>query len=100
MSQKDIIDKVREVIEEDRNRDYIKSISLFGSFLNEEEQVNSDVDLLFEMEETMSLFQIAAVRNRLESKLGRKVDFVEKDSLMPQLREEVLSSAKKIYERK
>lgn len=100
MSQKDIIAKVNEAIEEDPNKDFIQSISLFGSYLHENNQPGSDVDLLFETKKTMSLFQIAATHHRLENKLGRKVDFVEKDSLIPQLRNVIISSAKKIYERK
>lgn len=100
MSKEEIISKVKEAIEEDPNKDNIRSISLFGSFLNGNEGVDSDVDLLYETRETMSLFQIAAMRHQLEQKLGRKVDFVNKDSVIPQLKEEIITTAKKIYERK
>lgn len=100
MSQQDIIKKVNEAIEEDPNKDFIQSISLFGSFLHEENRSDSDVDLLFEMKRTMSLFQICTTRHHLERKLGRKVDFVEINSLIPQLKNTIISAALKIYERK
>ena len=61
---------------------------------------NSDVDLLFEMKKTMSLFQIGGMQYNLEQILGKKVDFVDKDSVIPQLRDKIIPGAKKIYERK
>ena len=100
MSQEEIIAKVREAIEEDPNKDYIKSISLFGSFLHGDARPDSDVDLMYEMRGVMGLFQIAAMRHQLEQKLGRKVDFVDKDSVIPQLKAEIIPTARKIYENK
>lgn len=99
MSQEEIISKVRETIESDPNKDYIKSVSLFGSYLNGNVKKDSDVDLLFEMRKTMSLFQIGGIQYRLEQKLGRKVDFVEKNSVILQLKDIIIPGAKKIYER-
>ena len=100
MSQEEIITKVKEAVESDPNKDYIQSISLFGSFLHGDEGKDSDIDLLFEMRKTMSLFRIFAVQHRLEQKLGHKVDLIEKESLDKYIKDEVLADAKKIYERK
>ncbi len=98
MSQEEIITKVKEAIEADPNKDYIQSISLFGSYLHGDEKKDSDIDLLFEMRRTMSLFKILGVQYRLEEKLGRKVDFIEKESLDKYIKDDVLAEAKKIYE--
>lgn len=95
-----IAKKVKETIEIDANKDYIQSVSLFGSVLHGKENENSDIDLLFEMRKTMSLFRISEVQNRLEKSLGHKVDFIEKDSLDKYIRDKVLTEAKKIYENK
>lgn len=100
MGQQEIEEKVKETIESHPGGDHIKSISLFGSFLHGNARFDSDVDLLYETKSTMSLFQIAAFRHKLEQKLGRKVDFIDKDSVIPQLKEEIIPTAKKIYERK
>ena len=100
MSQKEIITKIKEAINSDPNKDYIKSISLFGSFLHGDANPNSDIDLLFEMRKTMSLFQIGGVQYNLEKALDRKVDLVEKNSVIPQLKDKIILGAKKIYERK
>lgn len=85
---------------EDPKKDYIQSISLFGSYLHGKPKDDSDIDLLFEMRKTMSLFEIFNVQHNLEKKLGREVDFIEKDSLDKYIRDDVLAGAKKIYERK
>lgn len=100
MNMEQIKKGVAEAIQEDPNKDYIQSISLFGSFLHGDYTDESDIDLLFEMRKTMSLFTIGGMQHRLEDTLGRKVDFVEKDSVIPQLKDEILSEAVKIYERK
>lgn len=98
MSQKEIISKIKEVIESDPNREYIKNISLFGSYLYGKENKDSDVDLLFEMRKTMSLFEILDVQFNIEKKLGRKVDFIEKNSLDKYIKNDILKEAKLIYE--
>lgn len=99
MNQKEIATKVKETIERNPNRDYIQSISLFGSFLHGVSRSHSDIDLLLEMRKTMSLFRILAVQEQLEKSLGRKVDLVEKNSLIKQLKAKIIAESKKIYER-
>jgi len=100
MSQEEIAAKVKEVVESDPNKDCIQSISLFGSYLHGDNHPDSDIDLVFEMRKAMGLFQIFAVQHRLEQKLGRKVDFIEKESLDKYIKSEILASAKEIYERR
>lgn len=100
MSQKEIIQKVKETVESDPSRDYIKAIYIFGSFLHGNAKRDSDVDLLYETKRTMSLFQSGGMQYRLERKLGRKVDFVPKKSVIPQLKDKIIPEAKKIYERR
>jgi len=95
---KKITKEIRETIEADANRDYIQSVSLFGSFLRGEENEASDIDLLFETRKTMSLFKIIETQLRLEARLGRKVDFIEKNSLDKYIKDEVLKEAQKVYE--
>lgn len=97
MIQEQIITKVREVIKSDPNKDYIKSIYLFGSYLHGNAKKNSDIDLMFEMKKTMSLFQIGGIQYRLEQVLGHKVDFVPKNSIIKQLKDKIIPGAKKIY---
>lgn len=100
MSQEEIISKVREAMKTAPNKEYIQSIYLFGSFLHGDAGENSDIDLFFEMNKTMSLFKIFDTQFHLEEKLKRKVDFIEKNSIDKYIRDEVLAEAKKIYGKK
>ncbi|KKU44377.1 MAG: polymerase beta domain protein region protein [Berkelbacteria bacterium GW2011_GWA2_46_7] len=88
---------VAEAIREDPYGASIRSVSLFGSFLSGKNKSDSDVDLLFETRRIMSLFQIGGIHYRLEQKLGRKVDFIPKNSLDKYIKKGVLSEAKIIY---
>ena len=100
MSQEEIISKVKEAMKSAPNREYIQNIYLFGSFLHGDAKESSDVDLLFETDKTMSLFKIFDTQHHLENKLGRKVDFIEKDSIDKYIKDEVIAEAKKIYGKK
>ena len=81
----DLKQKIIEAVRTSPYRDYIQSISLFGSYLHGEEKADSDIDLLYETRKTMSLFEIGGMKYRLEHKLGHKVDLVPKGSVIPQL---------------
>lgn len=98
MNKEQIKQAVAEVVESDPSRDAIRRVSLFGSYLHGDNRSDSDVDLLFESNRRLSLFKIGGLQYRLEQRLGRKVDFVPKNSLIPQLRDKVLPEAETIYE--
>ena len=59
-------------------RDYpVKKIELFGSYAENRQTEESDVDLLVEFTSlAVSLLVIASLRNRLESSLGVSVDLI------------------------
>jgi len=96
----DLKQKIIEAVKTSPYRDYIQSISLFGSYLHGTEKNDSDIDLLYETRKTMSLFEIGGMKYRLERKLGHKVDLVPKNSVIPQLRDKIIPGAQKIYENK
>ena len=59
-------------------RDYpVKKIVLFGSYAENRQTEESDVDLLIEFTSlAVSLLVIASLRNRLENSLGVSVDLI------------------------
>lgn len=71
----------------------VKSLSLFGSVARGEERPDSDIDLLVDFSGPVSLFQLSALRRRLEAMLGARVDLVPRDGLKPRIRESVLREA-------
>lgn len=69
------------------------NLRVFGSVSRGEDDGESDVDLLVDLETPMSLMQISALENRLADILDAKVDLVRAASLRPDLKDEVLGSA-------
>ncbi len=58
---------------------------LFGSYSRGEENPNSDVDILvrYDKDAVISLFTISRIMVQLSKALGRRVDLVEEDSILP-----------------
>lgn len=69
---------IDEIIANINDNDKIKTISLFGSYSNGTAKSNSDVDLFLDVEDSYTLFELADLQIKLESKLGKKVDLVTK----------------------
>ena len=99
MNKLQIQNVVGQVMREEPDADAIQRVALFGSFVRGDARPDSDVDLLFEMRTAMSLFQIGGIQYRLQQGLGRKVDFVPRESVVPQLKAAILTEAETIYER-
>ena len=99
MVDEKIIQAVKKTIDGDPAKDCVKSVSIFGSVGRGRGRPESDIDLLLEMKKTMSLFQILAMKKNLEEELGRKVDLVDRDSLIESLRDSIIAEAQTIYER-
>jgi len=69
------------------------NVRLFGSIGRGEQDPSSDLDLLVEMGEGRSLFDLIALSNDLEECLGIEVDVVTEASLSPYIRDRVLDEA-------
>lgn len=69
------------------------NVRVFGSVGRGEEGASSDLDLLVDMAEGRSLFDLIALSNDLEESLGVDVDVVTEASLSPYIRHRVLDEA-------
>lgn len=69
----------------------VKKAGLFGSLVRGEENIDSDVDILVEIERRMSLLDFSGLKLELEEVLNRKVDLGEYSVIKPVIREEILS---------
>ncbi|MFW5898409.1 MAG: nucleotidyltransferase family protein [Candidatus Saliniplasma sp.] len=63
----------------------VKDIGVFGSYVRGEEKEESDVDILVDFNETVSLFDFIELENYLSDMLDRKVDLVMKSALKPRI---------------
>ena len=79
----------------------VKRAWVFGSFSRMEEQPDSDIDILVDLDRSvpMGLLKYAGMINELESILGRKVDLVAEGSIKPFAEESINRDKVLIYER-
>ncbi len=70
-----------------------RNVRVFGSTAAGTDGPGSDVDLLFEMREPLSLMELSAVEQRLTALLGMRVDLVPESSLRDDLRVRILAEA-------
>ncbi len=64
--------------------------SVFGSYARGDAKKSSDIDILIEPPETMSLFGLAGLKLDLEEVLGQEVDILTYNSIHPLLKESIL----------
>jgi predicted nucleotidyltransferase len=89
-------DSVLEILEINRDdlKSYgVESISLFGSVARGEAGPRSDVDLLVDVDDEVTLFGLSRLKHHLEDLLGMPVDLVTTDALRPQMRSSILAEA-------
>ena len=71
----------------------IKRASLFGSFARGDNRPDSDIDILIDLEPSLSVFDVLRIETALKEKFSRKIDLVEFSALKPSIKDKVLSQA-------
>lgn len=71
----------------------IKRASLFGSFHSGDFGKNSDIDLMIEVNDGMSLLDLSRLKRELEEISGFKVDLVTYGSIDPRYRKKFMENA-------
>mgnify|MGYP001600500562 CR=1 FL=1 len=84
---------IHERMPELRRRYGIKSLGIFGSYVHGCQTKRSDIDLLVEFDNqvTVTLIGFVALERELVSLLGRRVDLVERDTLKPAIGRRILA---------
>ncbi|MBI5216337.1 MAG: nucleotidyltransferase family protein [Ignavibacteriae bacterium] len=70
----------------------VERIGIFGSYTRNEQDDESDVDVLVEFSKPVGFFHFLHLENYLTSSLGIRVDLVTKDALKPAMREEIINA--------
>ncbi len=102
MGKEQIKNKILEEIARNPLGVSMKKVSLFGSYLDNSNNNDSDVDILVEFKPTakVGLFELARLQRSFEGVLKKPVDLVTPEALSRFFRSEVLSQAESIYEGK
>lgn len=70
----------------------VTKIGIFGSYSFGDFKKNSDVDILVEFKEPISLFKFMKLEDYLSYKLGKKVDLISKNGIKKYIKKNILSS--------
>ena len=72
-------------------------IGIFGSMARDENTENSDIDILYQLKQSVGLFKIVRMKDDLEEKLNKKVDLVSEQYVHPKLKPHIMKDLKIIY---
>ncbi len=89
----DIKKRIREDQQIYKDQYKVKELKIFGSYVKSEHTKASDLDVLVEFEQPVSLLHMVSLENYLTDSLKVKVDLVPKDSLREELKEQILKEA-------
>lgn len=93
ISRNDILARLQE-LKPILYRDYsVKQIGLFGSYADDTNNEDSDIDLLVEFEKPIG-WKYFSLEIYLENIFGRKIDLVTKNALKEQIKDRILSQVK------
>lgn len=91
------LDEIRKILNKQRDelrlKYKIKEIAIFGSYVRGEQKKESDIDILAEFEEPISLLDLVGAELYLSEILKIKVDLIPKEDVRPELKEIILKEA-------
>ncbi|MBI5306603.1 nucleotidyltransferase family protein [Candidatus Wolfebacteria bacterium] len=85
MEKRDIIKKLNEFLPIIKDKYHIKNMGVFGSYIRDEADESSDLDILVEFDDPIGLLQFIELENYLSDFIGIKVDLVSKKALKPRI---------------
>ncbi len=69
----------------------VSNLGLFGSYVRDDQNTGSDLDILVEFSKPISLLRFVSLKRRLSQLLDVNVDLVMKKALKPRIGERILS---------
>ncbi len=92
----EILNTLKNIKNDINQRFRVKTIGLFGSFVNNRQKNTSDIDFLVEFEEDADLFHLIGLSHYLEEIFHTRVDVISKPTLKEDLKQHILQEV--IYE--
>ncbi|KKQ23013.1 nucleotidyltransferase [Candidatus Wolfebacteria bacterium RIFCSPLOWO2_01_FULL_38_11] len=75
---------------------FVKELAIFGSYVRNEQNERSDVDILVDFKEPIGFFKFIELENHLSNLLGIKVDLVTKKALKPIMGKQIIQESVKV----
>ena len=86
-------ERVLKILENNKDEIYtrfnVNEIGIFGSYVRDDHDESSDIDILVEFSEPIG-WEIVDLKEELEELLNKSVDLVTKDALKPRLKSNIM----------
>ena len=101
MDKQEIKKQLLEAVKNSPHQEAIKSVAIFGSYVNGMPKEDSDIDVLidFDPKATIGFFALSDIKNNIEAFLHRTVDLLTPQAISKYFRDEVLAQAEYVYEK-
>ena len=101
MNRQEIKKQLLKAIKNSPYLDVIRSVAIFGSYVNGTPSEESDIDVLidFEPAAVVGFFTLSDIKDSFESLLKKSVDLLTPQAISKHFRDEVLAQAEYIYEK-
>ncbi|MFM7487327.1 MAG: nucleotidyltransferase family protein [Cytophagales bacterium] len=90
-------DELKDIVIPVLKKHKVTKAGVFGSFAKKRATEKSDVDILVELTDPVSLFDFIGIKQELEEVLKKPVDLVEYRAIKPIIRASILNSELRIY---
>lgn len=90
LTREDIENKLRQMKPQLAERFHVSRIGYFGSFANDKQDENSDLDILVEFSEPIG-WEFFTLERFLEQSFGIRIDLVTKNALKERLKDSILN---------
>lgn len=87
---------MKNIIRKELMKNGIKKASLFGSLHSGDFKESSDIDIMIEARENMSLLDLSRLKRELEEICGFKVDIITYGSIDPRYRDQFIRNSEEL----
>lgn len=101
MTKEEIKERLLEAVKSGSHFADIKSVALFGSYVNGSPSEDSDVDVLIDFEPgaVIGFFALSDIKDNFEFFVGKPIDLLTPQAISKYFRDEVLEQAEYVYEK-
>ena len=85
------IDEIKKKVLPILRKHKVTKAGIFGSYARGEEKKGNDIDILIEIDESVSLYGLIDLKILLEKRLKKKVDLVEYSLIRKELKSRILN---------
>ncbi len=90
-------EKIYQKIAQHLKEEGADKVAIFGSYIHDKEEPDSDIDVLVNFSETKSLLDLARIERELSEKIGIKIDLLTENSLSPYIKDSIQNDKKEVY---